>query len=197
MKKFIVPIIACLTLVGSSAMDAKPLKKGYRGFVNLEAETFRDRKDYYLPDGYHKGKNEVRCFFGISTTQGYQFNEHLFVGAGVWLQSSSEREIENYFLSYPVYGDVRTDWTFGKVSLFGELRAGYTFKGRRMLFKEEEKGQDKIYINPNVGYRLDWGSGVAANFSFGLALHGYHDNWDGASEYHFKASPSLKIGIEF
>lgn len=182
-------LLFLLIAVCNGAVYASEPARGYRGFVEWNTEFgWRDAVRY----GEYPYWEEYTAYYfiyGISTSHGYQFNPHLFVGGGVWVQVGAGDIMRR--LELPLFAHVRTDWTFGKVPLYGEIRIGGTISGREFY-----NGQDKILIAPAVGYRLDWGRRVCANFAVGVTLHGIDDRgW--STHFTFKPLPSVKIGIEF
>lgn len=180
MKKQIVTIL--LALICCLTIDAKEPTKGYRGFVDWNM-------DYGSFDAYKYRSHYM--LYGISTSHGYQFNPHFFLGAGIWIQGGAGDVLHR--LGWPLFIQGRTDWTFGKVPLYLDLRLGGTIFGRTI-----ENGDDKLLIAPTVGYRLDWGKRVCANFGIGLSIHGCDDGGShGGTHYTWHPLPSLRIGIEF
>lgn len=120
-----------------------------------------------------------------------QFNPHFFGGAGIWIQFGAGEVLHR--LELPLYIHCRTDWTFGKVPIYLDLRLGGTFFGRTI-----ESGDDKLLISPTVGYRLNWGRRVCANFGIGLSFHGCDDGGSyGTSHFTWHPLPTLRIGIDF
>lgn len=168
---------------------AKDLDKGYRGIVEWNM-------DFGSYDAYRHLNNSALeqykahyILYGISTTHGYQFNPHFFLGAGVWIQFGAGDVLHR--LEIPIFLQSRTDWTFGKIPLYFDLRLGGTFSGRTI-----ENGDDKLLISPTVGYRLNWGRRVCANFGIGLSLHGCDDGL-GRSHFTWHPLPTFRIGIDF
>ena len=188
MKKL--SLLLFLTLVSVFSIQAKDLEKGYRGFVDLNME-FGSYKAYrYIDNTNLTNLEEYRAsymLYGVSTSHGYQFNPHFFLGAGVWLQAAAG-DIRRHRIELPVFLQGRTDWTFGKVPLYFDLRVGIS-RGARELKAVE----DKLLISPSIGYRLDWGRKVSANFGIGLSLHGGKQS----NNFTFVPLTSIRLGIEF
>lgn len=186
MKKLILLLFTALICV--NIMHAKNPEKGYRGFV-----------DWNMEPGWHVAYRETDnpahlekytasyLLYGVSTSHGYQFNPHFFLGAGVWFQLGAG-ELHRRALEVPVFLHGRTDWTFGKIPLYFDLRLGVS-RGTRYI----KAVQDKVFIIPAVGYHLDWGKAVSANFAVGIALHG----GDLTEHLTFTALPAIRLGIEF
>lgn len=184
-------LLIILLSIFSFVAEAKEPTKGYRGFVELNMnlgsyDAYKNTTNTFMEE-----YNAHYMLYGISTSHGYQFNPHLFVGAGVWIQAGAGNVLHR--LALPVFIHGRTDWTFGKVPLYFDLRLGGTFYGRTI-----DRGDDKLIISPTVGYRLDWGKRVCANFGIGISIHGCDDGGSqGETHYTWRPLPSLRIGIEF
>lgn len=199
MRKF-VAIMAAI-LLGWSADEAagRDPQRGYRGFVESESLFFPDL-------GFVAGEGGDSDFWtGISTTHGYQFNPHLFVGAGmscVWMLNDDDFHSEKSKVKYlPLFADLRTDLRFGRFTPFVDLRVGCNLL-RHGAFSGAL----------TVGYRFDWGRRVAVNLALGVNLRGhryekYESGWspdDGPWSYPtgtyttgYDAKPALRVGIEF
>ncbi len=126
--------------------------------------------------------------YDLSTSHGYQFNPHFFCGAGFSIHTERFND-RDYIINFPLFIEGRTDWTFGKVPLFFDLRLGCN------IFGQVDTDYTPLFIIPAIGYRLDWGRRTCANFSLGVSLHG-NKEYDEFS-FHFLALPSIRVGIEF
>lgn len=189
-------VITIITLWCLNAFAKEPVK-GYRGFVELNADIAWVSTPYYVSiSGSHNSlryKNETFCLYGISTSHGFQFNSRWFIGAGVCIQSNTNQIPSNIYLSVPVFLQGRTDWTIGKVPLYADLRIGRTISGSSTRY-----GQDKVFVSPAIGYYFNWGRRVSANVGIGMSVHGYDRYGDnGLFDYKWLYMPSVKIGIEF
>lgn len=177
MKRIISSVI--LFLISVFAVGANDLRRGYRGFTEWNTDVAF----------YNEGYSSCEWHYGLSTTHGFQFNPHLFIGAGIWMECSESRS-DDRGLSFPVFLQVRTDRTFGKFPLYADLRLGCTIFGRKMYNNEDSK----LYISPTLGYRLDWGRKVCLNFGIGLTLRGCDS---GMNHITWHPQPSIRIGMEF
>lgn len=185
-KVFIVLIISICCFI----IEAKEPSKGYRGFVDLNTEIYFDSKYIYSPDGPVSKKFETYWLYGISTTHGYQFNNHFFLGGGIELQFGGGAAGNN--ISEVIFIQARTDWTFGKVPLYADIRLGGTLFGRDI-----DNEVDKILIAPAIGYRLDILKKIKFNVGLGLSLHGCDGGYHASAHYTWKPFPTLRFGIEF
>lgn len=181
-------------LIFSAAFAAYP-DRGYRGFLEQNIEVGWEKGYRFVPSpcegcfDYYENHTSTFALWGLSTSHGYQFNPHFFLGAGFTIQIGSgdvQRRIE-----FPLFVHARTDWQLGKFPVYGDLRVGGTLFPRMM-----KGGEDKIQITPSVGYRWDWGRRVCGNVALGVALHGCDDRgW--AFHLTWYPVPLLRFGIEF
>lgn len=185
-------LIIMIAMFSNLTTMAKELRKSYRGFVEWNTEIgWEDAMRYVGNESYEFVTNPY-CLYGLSTSHGRQFNPHLFIGAGVWFQRISGR-VYNYIpFNLPIFVHGRTDWTFGKMPVYADVRVGYMFSGAS---HSSFYGEDKVFVAPTIGYRLDWGRRLSANFGLGMALHGY-SGFQGILHLNLKALPSIRIGIE-
>ncbi|MCM1138776.1 MAG: hypothetical protein NC453_09435 [Muribaculum sp.] len=188
MRKYILTII--LVIICSITMAAKDSNKGYRGFVGLDTEFYFDTNYIYSPTGPVSKKTESYWLYGVSTTHGYQFNKHFFLGGGIELQFGAG-EAGNA-ISEVLFVSVRTDWTFGKVPLYADIRLGGTLFGRDI-----NNEVDKLLIAPTIGYRHELSKKIKFNVGIGLSLHGCDGGYHASSHYTWKPFPTIRLGIEF
>lgn len=171
MRKYTLTLL--LASIFSLALSAQEIKRGYRGFLDWQTDFFYE---------HHK---EVECLLGVSTSHGYQFSNHFFLGAGLTVQFATHE----FWPRYPFFVHARTDWTIKGIPVYGDLKIGST------LFPNKIYGSDdKFFITPTVGYRWNWGRRVKANFGAGVSLHGV-DDYPG--HYTFHPMPAIRVGIEF
>lgn len=147
-KKFalLVLLLGCLT---SGACAAEP-RRGYRGFAEWS-------NDLRFPNYWNIGR-ETNYYTGFSTSHGFQFNPHFFLGAGLAFEKCSD---EDSWL-VPFFVQARTDQKFGKFTPFADVRLGYD-AGRRA----------GVYFSPSIGYRFNFGHKVGLNISIGYTLSSY------------------------
>ncbi len=197
MKQFVLTLL--LSFLSLFSLQANDLERGYRGFV--ESESF------FFPDigflGGHPGSSDF--WTGVSTTHGYQFNPHLFVGGGmscIWLLNDKDYRTDKPKVMYlPLFADVRTDLRFGRFTPFFDFRVGYN-----LLHKGFFSGA------LTVGYRFSWGRRVALNLALGanfrgIRNEGFIEGWDeetgpwlyptGKDMIGCDVKPVVRLGIEF
>ena len=168
---FIVTIL--LSFVMTCTAWAKEPERGYRGFVDANVDLMFDQDIY--------GDNSATVYYGISTSHGYQFNRHLFLGAGFMFERDSPNR-HNWFGYFPIFVQARTDWKIGRLPLYGDLRAGGVILG-----------EYRIFISPTVGYRLNLGKKSNLNFGVGMNLRGC--SWTDEKTFHPQLA--VRIGIDF
>lgn len=186
MKKYI--LISLILASCCIAASARELTKGYRGFFELTGEM-RLEPDSYYDEHSNNGIKIVHSNCGFSTSHGYQFNPHLFIGAGISFQVYIDKLPLAFH--YPVFVQLRTDWTLGKVPLYADLRVGKSISNIAEY--------DIVFIIPTIGYRLDWERRVAMNFGIGAAVHAYdeYSYSNNKRQTIWRALPTVRIGIEF
>lgn len=115
----------------------------YRGMIGLE-------RGFFLSEKYDEYKD-----LSLTTTHGYQFNQHLFLGVGAnFLLTQSWKNI-----SIPVFASARTDWSFNKLTPYAEFRAG-AYLGHI----------NGLYLSPIIGYRFNLSKIFSLNVGVGGPL---------------------------
>ena len=165
--------LALAAIIVSLAASASQPHKGYRGFVDANADLSFNQNGY--------GDNTTTVFYGISTSHGYQFNPHLFLGAGLMYERNHPYP-HNWLGSFPIFAQARTDWIIGRFPIYGDLRAGGVILG-----------EYRIFISPTVGYRLNLGRKSNLNFGIGMNLRG--GGWTDEKTFHPQLS--IRAGIDF
>lgn len=146
MKKLL--IFALLALIGFSTYGREP-KAGYRGFFDLELNAGRV---WYNDNSIGYDKHSGLVIPGLSTTHGYQINNHVFTGVGLLAAVTMGTGM------LPIYADVRYDNKWGKFTPYGDFRIGYDLIN---------KG---LYLSPTIGYRFNLGWKVNLNLGIGMTL---------------------------
>ena len=182
-QKIILTIVACMVAMVGYAKDPQ---RGYRGFVDWEYSLgyMNTTNDV---DGYHRG---YEWLSGVTTSHGYQFNSHIFLGAGTGIVPA----LSAAYVMFPVFVDFRYDYSHRKFRPFGDVRIGYNIS-------------DGFYMSPTIGYRLNWGRKMNVNFGVGMTLLGMTDEISTHSSdvYHPSSKKrryaetffTLRIGIDF
>ncbi|NDV64520.1 hypothetical protein [Bacteroides sp. 224] len=152
--------------------------RGYKGFVDFGyAFMGGDYDDWFNLN-----------HFEVTTTHGYQFNNHIFVGGGMGYRYYTD--IEKH--SVPIYANFRANFLKSKVSPFVDVRTGGTVG-------DVEGG----FATIGGGVRIGLAGRTALNLSLSYSYQSYdeydfgwhyYDNWYYDSESH---GVSLKLGFEF
>ncbi|MBR4815335.1 MAG: hypothetical protein IKZ67_07720, partial [Paludibacteraceae bacterium] len=155
--------------------------------ANVYAEEDSSESSYY-PNGFKMqierstwGINvakdldeDNRCITtasGLSINFGYQQNAHLYYGCGVGYRLKSEDFFDDFFLSVPVYGDIRFYASDQKVVPFIGLKVGYCISVIGRDDQDYDVYQDSeqywyyntseyqyrmkgLYVRPDVGVRI-------------------------------------------
>jgi hypothetical protein len=149
---------------------------GYRGFVDF---------GYTIGTGTYYNAERLE----LSTSYGYQFNPYLFVGGGVGLNYYTNAELA----SFPIFADVRANFTQHTFVPFATLKIGYAVGGDIYGF----------YLAPAVGVKYKLSEKKALNLTLGYTYQGFQDEW---YDYRGKSvgsstenlgGVSIKIGFEF
>lgn len=171
MKIFRLRFFILTTFVFSISLLAREPQKGYRGFVDANAD-FSFNKDY--------SGSDVLTYYGVSTSHGYQLNSHYFLGAGLMFEKTTP--LFHSIFQVPVYVHARTDWTFGRLPLYGDVRIGGVVLG-----------EYRFYFSPTVGYRLNLGRKTNFNFGLGMNFRGY--GWSDEKTLHPQLA--VRAGFDF
>lgn len=170
MKKIF--LILGIVLVCVASAEAKEPQRGYRGFFDWDNSI--GTTDYF-DNSTGEGGRKTMWYFGLlNTTHGYQFNNHVFVGAGFLISLSEYLEG-----MVPVYLDFRYDCSFGKFTPYADLRGGMNFSDGPSL-----------YLSPTVGYRFNWGRRANLNVGLGLTLRGIRDDVPVHTTEYIKKDPT-------
>ena len=126
----------------SNSSSSRSLIRGYRGFVDGGVYVGR-----VVDDGY--GTTYTRI--GFTTTHGFQFNPHIFLGGGLgWQVQAGDDLIEDFDVLFPVYAAFRYDIIDGKISPFASARIG----GYASLTNDYDNTLAGGYFNVNFGVRI-------------------------------------------
>lgn len=149
-------ILSLLSVVCVALSFARDLERGYRGFV--EWDTSYGKTDYWNDEKLAFCKSTL-TFLGITTSHGYQFNPHFYLGAGCMLECACP----SGDMTIPIFADSRYDAQFGKFTPFVDLRGGLYFDGG---------SEFNLYLNPTIGYTFRKSKKFNFNFGAGITLRG-------------------------
>ena len=136
--------------------SARDLKRGYRGFV--EWEMSYGKTDYWNDEILAYDKDNL-LFLGITTSHGYQFNPHFYLGAGCMFSCASPTGD----MTIPIFADIRYDAKFGKFTPFVDFRGGFYFDGG---------SECDLYMVPTIGYSFQKSKKLNFNVGAGLTIRG-------------------------
>lgn len=165
-------LIITAFILSLSAYAAEP-QKGYRGFVDANVDL-----------SFHQGgfgDNTTTVYYGLSTSHGYQFNNHYFLGAGMMFERHHPVS-HNSGLEFPIYLHARTDWKLGSFPIYADVRIGGVILG-----------EYRFYLSPVVGYRLNIGRKSNLNIGIGMNFRGY--GWTDEKTLHPQLA--IRVGIDF
>ncbi len=164
MKRILTAALLALTLLAASAAEPR---RGYRGFVDIGT----DINSYMTADGSHFVDGDHWEYYGVgrrtfanatlSSSHGFQFNPHFFLGAG--LMGGYSSLLDAAYIG--MYAHARLDETFGRYTPYADLRVGVQFRS-----------DGPVYISPTVGYRFNLGRKTNLNVGLGLTLTHRHDH---------------------
>lgn len=182
-------IALCLNALAMSSFARQP-ERGYRGFAEFDALA-------EIMISIYEPAEKSKFYPGLSTSHGYQFNPHIFLGGGVAADYSlSDRR----FYCVPIFVHFRNDLKIRRFTPYFDARLGYNFIDG-----------GGVFASLQAGYRINWGRKTAINIGIGATLRGYKGDdyaewWTpesgmqsayiGQSGRH-EILPQLRVGVEF
>lgn len=184
-------LLAALVPAMPGAKAQNVARNCYRGFVDL---------------GYSVGIGDYKFNrFEISTSQGYQFNPYIFLGAGVGFHFmpyyeftiwNTPHEVRDRVIDIPLFANLHLNFTKTRVTPFVDAKGG--------VFVTNNGG---AYANASGGIRVAVNDKQAVSLSVGytyeeLQFEVYHDlaNGWGSIRRPWKApaeAVTVKLGYEF
>lgn len=171
MRKYILSVI--LLMITVTAIHAQ--KKGYKGMIDVSW-----------------GVVSEKIGFQATTTHGWQFNPHLFVGGGAGVNYYKNDPNEGYDVScvlIPVFADVRGYFTKKKISPYGEAKIG-------ALLPITDWCTTSPYFAPALGCKFGFSSQWAIDIAVEYVLQkkmeqtGFYSNIDTGGLF-------VRLGVEF
>lgn len=166
-------LIILIVMVMSFAIQGKA-QSGYRGFVDGAVGINYD--------------SDVTFGGAISTTHGYQFNNHIFAGAGIAIGSALYEDYwsgddQGTVTVLPIYAQFRYDYSvISNKSFFCGTRIGYAAGSGEVY---------GFYFAPEAGIRLNRGKSISWNFGGRVEVFPSSDTYDTPINIY------LTAGIEF
>lgn len=161
---------------------------GYRGYVDFGyvfgTGTFKDSK------------------MELTTSHGYQINNHFFLGGGVgvnYLFGSEKSYLsQEDIVILPVFANFRAYLLNGDISPFFDFKGGYSFVVTEMEDEYGDKLSGGLYVAPSLGVRFFMpNSNVGLNFSVGFNIQKLSIKDDFDRESFNNNGVNLKLGVEF
>lgn len=168
----------CLLLaMASVSLCAQSLKgNSYKGYVDFSFSPGND--------GVYYEMNTLG--FGITTSQGYQINPYIYVGAGLGVHLYSMDNFETS-VALPIFANFRANFTKTKVSPFFDAKIGYSVV--------DLKG---VYLSPSLGVRIGLSNNLGLNIKVGYSAQKF-TYW--AYKYSIKDSyihsANISIGLDW
>lgn len=154
----------------------RPALKGYKGFFDAG----------YLWD--IRNSNTINANkLELSTSHGFQFNNHFYIGGGVALDRYNDAECT----AVPIFADFRANFLNKKLTPFSNVRLGYT--------AGDITG---VYVSLAAGLRITLKAKMALNLKVEFASQGHDEliiaHWFGyTDEYETLNTIGVKVGFEF
>ncbi len=150
--------------------------KGYKGF--FEAGYLWD-----IRNSNTISANKLE----LSTSHGFQFNNHFYIGGGVALDRYNDAECT----AVPIFADFRANFLNKKLTPFSNIRLGYT--------AGDITG---VYVSLAAGLRITLKAKMALNLKVEFASQGHDEliiaHWFGyTDEYETLNTIGVKVGFEF
>lgn len=133
------------------------LHKGYKGFVDVSGGV-----SLYDGEGY--------AGFSLSTTHGYQFNKHWFIGGGF---GYCHLDYDEYI---PIFTNARYNFD-SRNGLFADIKFGSYLSS---------SNDTKAFLSPSFGYRIALTKNMGLNAAISCEWHMYED-----------CAFMVKLGIDF
>lgn len=153
--------------------------KGYRGSVDIGYIFGLNSRDFYA----YEGKR-----LEISTTQGYQVNNHFFTGVGAGIHYNTGGG--SFML--PMFINLKGYLLPSEVTPYVDFRGGYTMILSQLVDEDIAGG---IYISPAIGVRYLVSDKIGITASVGFVYQQIRDTF--LSESMALNGISLKFGVEF
>ena len=156
--------------------------KGYKGFIDLGFSLGLD-------DDWDYNDNK----FEFTTSHGYIFNPHLFVGLGIGLNYYVGHYDDDYYqyddedrIEVPIFAHIRTHFLDRRVTPFADAKLGYIVTG-----------EDGVYFSPSVGCRFARSNRSAFWVSLGFSVIRYDDSRVRYRRNSDRESLTMRVGWDF
>ena len=171
MKKIFIFIATCISFISVMAQEENTCK-GYCGMLDV---------------GFNfnaNGGNAPRLT--ISTTHGFQFTPHIFLGAGIQADVLTNPGSDYKSYALPCYISFKWNILNKKWTPYTELRGGYSVAGNTGHYMSFALGLRQLLRNRN-----------AMTFAVGGAYQSYKIKGLSGTDSELNNGPFIKVGIEF
>lgn len=156
--------------------SAKPALKGYKGFVDLG----------YLADLSDNNAGKIE----VSTAHGYQFNNYIFLGAGMAVDYFNDADL----VSVPLFVNFRVNFINKKITPFADFKTGYSagdvegaYVSLGMGARFSAKGKKAINVRLEYNFQQ-------YDYSYSYSSGNYHGTYE---DYLDLQGFGFKVGFEF
>lgn len=173
------------------ALGHKSNLRGYAGFVDFG----------YMFDVSDNDADKVE----LSTSHGYQFNDHIFLGGGLALNYYAEQEA----LAVPIFANFKVNFLKTKITPFADVKLGYTAGDIEGAYSSMALGvrfalAKKIAMNLRLEYTYQGAKQEFSSYNYNYN-HNYGNGYYGYAYYGYYSysnivslnSIGFKVGLEF
>ena len=177
MKKSLLFLLFALASVSLCAQSLKG--NSYKGYADISLSPGND--------GVYYKVNTMG--YGLTTSQGYQINPYIYVGAGFGVHIYTMDNFETS-LALPIFTNFRANFTKTKVSPFFDAKIGYSIVDLKGWF-----------LSPSIGVRVGLNDNLGLNIKVGYSAQSF---W--YEDYHlyyshlersFIHSANISIGLDW
>lgn len=154
---------------------------------SLKGNSYKGYADFSLSPGNDGVYYKVNTMgYALTTSQGYQINPYIYLGAGLGVHLYSMDNLETS-VALPIFANFRVNFTKTKVSPFFDAKIGYSVV--------DLKG---LYLSPSLGVRIGLSDNLGLNIKVGYSAQKF-TYW--AYKYTIKDSyihsANISIGLDW
>lgn len=154
---------------------------------SLKGNSYKGYADFSLSPGNDGVYYKVNTMgYALTTSQGYQINPYIYLGAGLGVHLYSMDNFETS-VALPIFANFRVNFTKTKVSPFFDAKIGYSVV--------DLKG---LYLSPSLGVRIGLSDNLGLNIKVGYSAQKF-TYW--AYKYTIKDSyihsANISIGLDW
>lgn len=154
---------------------------------SLKGNSYKGYVDFSLSPGNDGVYYKVNTMgYALTTSQGYQINPYIYLGAGLGVHLYSMDNFETS-VALPIFANFRVNFTKTKVSPFFDAKIGYSVV--------DLKG---LYLSPSLGVRIGLSDNLGLNIKVGYSAQKF-TYW--AYKYTIKDSyihsANISIGLDW